>query len=152
MFKLLKCKNCSERNQFNFNFWISKIDAVGFIFLSAILTLPVWAVSSLIESSMFFTYLIVGFAIFLEYTEKEYKVVALLVLELFIEVWIFSSIVGHTSLVVITAFLVTFYQVGKKVYGFFFMCVNYKLQLNVRCNSCDIEAKNIILPATPKES
>ncbi|WDE07848.1 hypothetical protein SG34_013755 [Thalassomonas viridans] len=45
-------------NRVKLDFWISKIDAVGFIVLSLFLSVPVWAVSYMVEASQ-------GFAVFI---------------------------------------------------------------------------------------
>jgi hypothetical protein len=148
---LLNCKKCNTKNKLETKFWLSKVDAIGFLFLSALLTLPIYFVSFLIESSQAFAVLIILFSIFLEYIEKEYKVVAFLVAELIIETAIFQSEIGASSIVVITAFIVTFYNIGKKVYGFFFMCVNYKLEYKVHCLNCNTVVRDVKLPTIPKE-
>ena len=151
MFNLFKCKKCSSRNKIENTFWISKVDAIGFLFLSALLTLPVYFVTFLIESSQGFAAFIIAVAIFIEYAEKQYKVMALLIAELIIETMVFNSSIGSTSIVVITAFIVTFYTIGKKVYGFFFLCVDYKFKSKIYCPSCNVIAKNISLPSVPSD-
>lgn len=151
MLNLLNCSKCNTRNKMDTKFRISKIDAIGFLVLSSLLTLPIYFVSFLIESSQTFAVLIILFSIFFEYIEKEYKVVAFLIVELIIETAIFNSEIGASSIVVITAFIVTFYTLGKKVYGFFFMCVNYKLEYKIHCVNCNTVEREVKLPTIPKE-
>jgi len=142
----LRCSSCKSSNKTQTNFWISKIDAVGFIFLSLLLTGPVWAITSLIEELGFISFLIVCISFYIAVSNKQYKIVALLVAEFFIDSVLINLGLYSYSILVATAFALTFIKVGSKIYGFFFLCVNYKFNFKLICSNCDRVHKSIALP------
>ncbi len=141
-----RCGSCKSPNRIKANFWISKIDAVGFLFLSLLLTAPVWALTSLIEEYDFLSVLIVLITIYLAISSKQYKIVAILAIELLIDLMLYELGLYSYSLLVTTAFLITFIKVGSKIYGFFFLCVNYKFNFELICKKCGKVNKSIKLP------
>ena len=142
----LKCDSCKSRNKIQTSFWISKIDAIGFIFLSILLTGPVWAITSLIEEFGPISFLIVCVSFYLAVSNQQYKIVALLVIEFFIDSLFIELELYSYSILVATAFLLTFAKVGSKIYGFFFLCVNYKFNFKLICSNCGRIHKSIALP------
>jgi len=142
----LKCGSCDGANSTETKFWMSKIDAIGFLFLSLLLTGPVWAITALIEEYDFIAFLIVLVSFYLAYLDKQYKVIAILVAELFIDMILVNLGFYSISLLVSTAFVLTFIKVGRKIYGFFFMCVNYKFNFKLVCKDCGQINKHISLP------
>lgn len=126
---------------------MSKIDAIGFIFLSLLLSVPIGIISFFAEESQGFTYFIALIGFVIAAIGKEYKIIALLILELFIDSALYESGVYEFSFMVATAFIFTFIKIGGKIYRFFFMCVNYKLDLSVFCKKCDKTYKKINLPS-----
>lgn len=143
---MLKCHKCKTFNRINTKFWMSKIDAVGFIILSLLLSVPIGFLSFVAEESQGFSYFIAFLAIVIAAIGKEYKIIALLILELFIDLALYENGFYEFSLMVATAFIFTFIKIGGKIYKFFFMCVNYKLNLNIFCKTCNKVYKNINLP------
>ncbi|MBO9492461.1 hypothetical protein J7384_19090 [Endozoicomonas sp. G2_1] len=144
-----RCGYCKSPNRIKADFWISKIDAFGFIFLSLLLTAPVWAITSLIEEYDFISILIVLITIYLAVLSKQYKIVAILAIELLIDIVLYELGLYSYSLLVATAFLITFIKVGSKIYGFFFLCVNYKFNFELICKKCGKVSKSLKLPAQP---
>ena len=114
----LKCGSCDGANRTETKFWMSKIDATGFLFLSLLLTGPVWAITALIEESEFIAFLIVLVSFYLAYLDKQYKVIAILVTEFLIDMLLVNLGFYTVSLLVSTAFVLTFIKVGRKIYGF----------------------------------
>lgn len=146
----LFAKHCGQYCIPKINFWISKIDAVGFLVLSILLTGPVWFASYLVENSIFLAYLIAFVTIFVAYSEKQNNVVTILVAELLIDMALINSGFYSIGLMVVTAFALTFIRIGKKVYGFFFMCVNYQLKANYTCKVCNKDLFVLELPGEQK--
>lgn len=106
---LYGCNLCGGRAKVNWNFKISKTDAIGFIFLSLALILPI------------------GFIAFLwtiSFSDSD---------------MVFISI-GATLM-----FCFTFYKIGKPVYRFFSMFVNFSFNAEFTCRNCGNSIKTIKL-------
>ncbi len=54
------------------------------------------------------------------------------------------------SLIFAVVFLLSFYRVGRKVYGFFSLFVDYELKLDFVCQPCGTVLKVIALPKKEK--
>lgn len=143
---MLKCDKCDALKKVNFNFWIFKVDAIGFIVLSVFLAVPIGVLAYLAENSQGFAYFIAFIAFLIAWINKEHKVIALLLVELLIDSALYKSGVYEFSFMVATAFIFTFIKIGGKIYQFFFMCVNYKLDFEVLCKSCNTVYKKVKLP------
>lgn len=139
-------KNRREYNFPRISFWMSKVDAFGFFILSCVLTGPVWFASYLIEDSIALAYAIAFITIAVAASEKQHKVVAILIVELLFDLMLINLGVYEVGLMVSTAFALTFYRIGKKVYGFFFMCVNYKLTIEITRKNCNSTVYYLELP------
>jgi hypothetical protein len=100
----------------------------------------------LIEEYDFLSVLIVLITIYLAISSKQYKIVAILAIELLIDLMLYELGLYSYSLLVTTAFLITFIKVGSKIYGFFFLCVNYKFNFELICKKCGKVNKSMKLP------
>ena len=153
----ISCRKCKEKNKFEFGFKISKIDVIGFLFLSLLLTGPVWAFTYVWESipdKAEFVFLFICLIIS-SYTLQiliSFLFLSLLlifpieIVEIGIEYLFLLYSVDIRDEVAALAFAMMFYKIGCRVYGFFFLCVNYKFKFKVFCNSCGNVFKNVNLP------
>ncbi|MBB1310426.1 hypothetical protein H5203_14680 [Pseudoalteromonas sp. SG41-1] len=143
---MLKCNQCAAKKDFKIHFWMSKIDMVGFIFLSLCLSIPIGIVAFLAEESQSFARFIAFAVLIFAAIKKHKKVVALLIVELVIDWALDKAGMYEFNLMVATAFILTFIKIGSKVYGFFFQCVNYKFDLDIFCPKCNKTYKKVRLP------
>ncbi len=116
--------------------WMSAVDAIGFCLLSAVLTFPVWVAAYLLEASSFLAFTVAFVTLGVAVAERQHKVVAVLLAELVVDIALIQLNVYSVGFMVSTAFVLTFYRVGKLVYGFFFQCVDYRLSVTLSCKSC----------------
>jgi hypothetical protein len=152
------CKNCNNRKNLQMDFWISSIDTLGFIFVSFLLTAPILFLTNIWESLDYTAeYIVALIAFIISSYKKEYLIsILLLSVVLVFPIDILDYIVGLVfpninlqlnSVFAGAAFFITFCRIGKKVYGFFFLCVNYRLSFNVTCEPCNLVYKSINLPS-----
>lgn len=123
-----------------------KIDMIGFIFLSICLAIPIGIVAFLAEESQSFARFIAFVVLIFAVIKKHEKVVVLLIVELVIDWALEQAGMYEFSLMIATAFLLTFIKLGSKIYGFFFQCVNYKFDLDLFCQKCNKTYKKVRLP------
>jgi hypothetical protein len=133
---IVKCGKCERIVIPKWTFWISKIDAFGFLILSAMFIPPIWGISYALEEFTPLFYFVAFIIIAFYISEQSYKLVGFLLAELVVDAVLVSAGVYSVSLFVSTAFALTFYRIGRRVYGLFFKFVNYKLTLVFKCTQC----------------
>ncbi|PHN90388.1 hypothetical protein CSC79_08365 [Pseudoalteromonas sp. 3D05] len=100
----------------------------------------------LAEESQSFARFIAFVVLIFAVIKKHEKVVVLLIVELVIDWALEQAGMYEFSLMIATAFLLTFIKLGSKIYGFFFQCVNYKFDLDLFCQKCNKTYKKVRLP------
>lgn len=152
------CNNCNNRKNLKLDFWISSIDTIGFLFVSFLLTAPVLFLTNIWESLDYTAEYIVALIAFIISSYKMEYLISILLLSIvlvfpieildYIVDLVFPNVnLQLNSVFARAAFFITFCRIGKKVYGFFFLCVNYRLNFHVTCKLCDIVYKSINLPS-----
>ena len=146
---IVRCDKCKKTIIPKGALSISNTDALGFLFLSAILLFPIWGISAALEGIPFLAYLIAFTTIAFYTAEKEYKVVGVLLAELAVDVALIYLDFYTVGLFTTTAFILTFYRIGRRIYGFFFKFVNYELRLIFKCRRCKRIINELKLPNDP---
>lgn len=113
------------------------------------MTGPVWAVSIIAESYPAIAYVVAFTILAYNIAEKKKWVVIVLSIELAIDVLLLYLGLYEIGLMVATAFIITFIRVGLKVYGFFFMFVDYKFSLTLTKRQCNSVVYRLDLPSRP---